>query len=53
MKKIKKQLPLKKLPSVEMISNSVLYICSSKSLGITGQEIIVDGGLSLLPGNET
>ena len=53
MKTIKKKLPLKKLPTPEMISNSVLYLCSTNCEGITGQEIVIDGGLSLLPGNET
>lgn len=34
------------------IANSIIFLCSSKSSSITGQEIVVDSGQSLIPGNE-
>ena len=39
--------PLGRMGTAEEISNVIEFLCSSKSSFITGQNIIVDGGLSL------
>ena len=43
-KKIKKEIPLNRLASVEEIAKVVLFMISSHNTYITGQNIIVDGG---------
>lgn len=39
--------PLKRMGTSEDIANAVIFLCSDKASFITGQEIVVDGGLSL------
>tara|TARA_Y100000591_G_scaffold298470_1_gene290295 strand:+ start:4209 stop:4955 length:747 start_codon:yes stop_codon:yes gene_type:complete len=46
-KKIKKQIPLKRFANVEEITNFVVFLSSNKNTYITGQNIIVDGGFSI------
>jgi NAD(P)-dependent dehydrogenase (short-subunit alcohol dehydrogenase family) len=41
-------IPLQRMGNGEDIADVVEFLCSSKSLYITGQEIIIDGGLSLI-----
>lgn len=43
----KKIIPLGRMGKAEEISDAVDFLCSTKSSFITGQNIIVDGGLSL------
>ena len=43
-KKIKKNIPLKRLASKEEISNLAIFLSSNYSNYITGQNIIIDGG---------
>ena len=43
-KKIKKQIPLGRLSSLNEISNVVLFLISKNNTYLTGQNIIVDGG---------
>lgn len=43
----KKIIPLGRMGTSEEIANVVAFLCSSKSSFITGQDIVVDGGLSL------
>ena len=43
-KKIEKEIPVKRLASTKDISNTVLYFASDLNSYITGQNIIVDGG---------
>jgi len=40
--------PLKKMGDSQDIANLAIFLCSEKSMFITGQEISVDGGISLL-----
>lgn len=42
------QHPVGRIGRVEDISNMVLYLCSDKSSFITGEEIVIDGGMSKL-----
>ena len=44
----KKLTPLKRLANEKDISSIVLFLLSSKSSYITGQNIIVDGGFSII-----
>lgn len=46
-KKIKKQIPLKRFANVEEITNCVVFLSSNKNTYINGQNIIVDGGFSI------
>ncbi len=48
----KKVIPLKRLCKTEDIINLTNFLCSGKSSYITGQSIVLDGGLSVL-GQET
>jgi NAD(P)-dependent dehydrogenase (short-subunit alcohol dehydrogenase family) len=41
-------LPLGRIPTAEEIANVVAFLCSSEASAITGQDLIVDGGLSVL-----
>jgi len=41
-----KQHPVKRVGKVEDISNLVLFLCSEKASFITGENIVVDGGMS-------
>ena len=43
-KKIKKNIPLRRLASKEEIANLIIFLSSSYSNYITGQNIIIDGG---------
>ena len=45
--KYKKNIPLKRMAETEDLYSAVLYLTSDKSRYTTGQNIIVDGGLSL------
>ena len=44
MKKIKKDIPLKRFATKEEISNLAIFLSSNYSNYITGQNIIIDGG---------
>ena len=44
--KIEKQIPVRKLVTVEDVANSILFLASDESKMITGSEIVIDGGLS-------
>jgi len=46
-KKYSNRVPLKRMAKVEDILTSILYLASKESKYVTGQNIIVDGGLSL------
>ena len=43
--------PAKRIASVEELEGLALYLASSSSNFLTGQTIVVDGGLTLSPGN--
>ena len=43
-KKISKQIPLKRFAKVEEIANIAIFLCSDLNSYITGQTLIVDGG---------
>ncbi len=45
MKEIVKEIPMRKLGTVEDISNLVYFLTSSENKYITGQTFIVDGGI--------
>ena len=45
-KQILKRTPLGQLSTAESISNVALFLCSDDAVNITGQNIIVDGGLT-------
>tara|TARA_Y100001970_G_C14143627_1_gene808580 strand:+ start:88 stop:864 length:777 start_codon:yes stop_codon:yes gene_type:complete len=47
-KKIIANTPMKKLCSIDEIFKTVLFFCDTKSRHITGQNIIIDGGKSLI-----
>ena len=44
--KIERQIPLRKLVTVEDVANSILFLASDESKMITGSELVIDGGLS-------
>jgi NAD(P)-dependent dehydrogenase (short-subunit alcohol dehydrogenase family) len=46
-KKIEKKIPLKRVGTARDVSNLVMFLCSDKSTFITGQNINVDGGLTV------
>ncbi len=41
-------IPLKRMGKSEDVVNTMIYLCSEKAAYITGQNIIIDGGLSLI-----
>lgn len=41
-------IPLGRMGTAEEVANVVAFLCSSKASFITGQNIVVDGGLSLI-----
>jgi NAD(P)-dependent dehydrogenase (short-subunit alcohol dehydrogenase family) len=41
-------IPLKRMGTSEDVVNAMIYLCSEKAAYITGQNIIIDGGLSLI-----
>ena len=43
----RKNVPLKRMANIEDIFSGVLYLTSDSSSYITGQNIVIDGGLSL------
>jgi len=47
-KKLIANTPMKKLCSVEEIFKTILFFCDTKNRHITGQNIIIDGGKSLI-----
>ena len=47
-KKLIANTPMKKLCSIEEIFKAILFFCDTKSRHITGQNIIIDGGKSLI-----
>ena len=47
-KKLIKNTPMKKLCSVEEIFKTILFFCDTKNRHITGQNILIDGGKSLI-----
>jgi NAD(P)-dependent dehydrogenase (short-subunit alcohol dehydrogenase family) len=44
----KKHIPIGRMITVEDVANVVLFLCSSASSVMTGQTLVVDGGVSLL-----
>lgn len=48
----RKVIPLQRMGTPEDIAHLVAYLCSPHSLYITGQNIVIDGGLSLLAQEE-
>jgi len=44
--KIARQIPVRKLVTVEDVANSILFLASDESKMITGSEVVIDGGLS-------
>ena len=46
--KIERQIPVRKLVTVEDVANSILFLASDESNMITGSELIIDGGLSAM-----
>jgi len=47
-KKLIANTPMKKLCSIEEIFKTILFFCDTKSRHITGQNIVIDGGKSLI-----
>ena len=45
---IKNQIPMKKLAEKEDLFNLILFLISKKSKFITGQNILVDGGRTII-----
>ena len=41
-------IPLGRMGAAEDVANAVLFLCSPQSSFITGHELVVDGGMSLL-----
>ena len=39
--------PLRKVTTSQDVANMVVYLCSEEADGITGQNITVDGGLTM------
>ena len=46
-KKYNEKVPLKRMASEEDVVNSVIFLASDMSVYVTGQNIVVDGGISL------
>ena len=46
-KKLEKKIPLQRVGTARDVSNLVSFLCSDKSTFITGQNINVDGGLTV------
>jgi len=46
--KIERQIPVRKLVTVQDVANSILFLASDESNMITGSELIIDGGLSAM-----
>jgi 3(or 17)beta-hydroxysteroid dehydrogenase len=46
LKKLEKQVPIRRLAEVEDIANAILFLASDESKMITGTELLIDGGLS-------
>jgi 3-oxoacyl-[acyl-carrier protein] reductase len=44
--RIQRRTPLGRLASVEEIADATLYLCSPRASFITGQTIVVDGGIT-------
>ena len=44
MKKLRKEIPLKRLASPEEIANLIIFLSSDKNTYITGQSFVIDGG---------
>ncbi|MBR9691148.1 SDR family oxidoreductase [Candidatus Woesearchaeota archaeon] len=47
-KNLKKEVPLKKMVTPAEIANMIKFLCSNDASGLTGQKIVMDGGVSLL-----
>lgn len=48
LKELKKYIPMKKLAKMSDITNMILYLSSNKNNFITGQNIIIDGGRTII-----
>ena len=46
LKKLEKQVPIRRLAEVDDIANAILFLASDESKMITGTELLIDGGLS-------
>ena len=46
--KIKKQIPMKRLAQPKEISELVAFLCSEKNTYLTGQNIVIDGGFTII-----
>lgn len=44
----RKMIPLGRLGTAEELGNTILYLCGSGASYLTGQDLVLDGGLSLL-----
>ena len=45
---LERVIPLRRIPTAEEIARVILFLCGPGAACVTGQEIVVDGGLSLL-----
>ncbi|ACM23582.1 SDR family oxidoreductase [Thermotoga neapolitana] len=48
-RQVESQIPMKRMAKPEEIANVVAFLCSEKASYITGQTVVVDGGLSRFP----
>ena len=47
-KKLSKQIPIRRMAKFEEVSNLVLYLASDESSYSTGSEFVIDGGLTAM-----
>jgi 3-oxoacyl-[acyl-carrier protein] reductase len=48
-KQVESQIPMRRMAKPEEIASVVAFLCSEKASYLTGQTIVVDGGLSKFP----
>lgn len=46
--RLRRATPLRRIPTADEVASAVFLLCGAEAAAVTGQELVVDGGLSLL-----